>query len=152
MTPEDISIIIEAQGAKTRQIVASLINDKLTEAGFTNIDVSIASREDSTGRLLDADQVPSLLDEMRASNPQMFERSVQLVALPHSHNPAEETRAQVTTLKDRLDLAEVEPPEYSEGFKALVRDITLNNGVPTDETMEMVRQEQESGTFVGAEA
>lgn len=84
MKPETISISIESQGAETRQLVASLINDKLTEAGFIDIDVGVATREDSTGRVIEHDQLPSLLDEMRAVNPQCFERPVKILALPYS--------------------------------------------------------------------
>lgn len=84
MTPETISISIEAQGAETRQLVASLINDKLSEAGFTDVEVGIATREDSTGRVIDSEKLPSLLDEMRVANPQVFDRPVRLLAIPYS--------------------------------------------------------------------
>lgn len=84
MIHEDINIIVEAQGAETRQLVASLINDKLYESGFTNIDAGIASRDDITSQVIASGDLPSLLDEMRALNPKIFDRPVKLMAMPYS--------------------------------------------------------------------
>lgn len=87
MNSEIINISIEAQGAETRQLIASLINSALSEVGFTNIDAGIASREDETSRVVDSKKLPSLLDEMRLVNPQLFERPVKLLAIPYSTDP-----------------------------------------------------------------
>lgn len=103
MTPEDINIIVEAQGAETRQLVASLISDKLYESGFINIDVGLASRDDSTSNVVDGKDLPSLLDEMRALNPKVFERPVNILAMPFS-TPFEVTPTAVKLMKDTEDL------------------------------------------------
>lgn len=101
MESETISVSIEAQGAETRQLVASLIAGTLSEAGFKDIDVGIASRDDATSTVVDRDHMPSLLDQMRAENPQVFDRPVRLLAMPYSQDVAEETVPHLTLLKDR---------------------------------------------------
>jgi hypothetical protein len=111
MTPDTISISIEAQGAETRQLVASLIHDKLFSSGFSNIDVGIASRDDLTSKLMESDRLPSLLDEMREANPSLFERPVAILAIPYSSNPVEESEPRMTLLKDRQDQVELNPSQ-----------------------------------------
>jgi hypothetical protein len=149
MIVEDINIIVEAQGAETRQIVASLINNTLAGAGFTNIDTGVATREDATSTIIETDKMPSMLDAMREANPAMFERRVTLLAMPWS---TYEPRADHPLLmKDRPDLAEPAPaPEYSPGYKAAVLDI-VREGVVSAPTVELIREEKEAGTFVGNE-
>lgn len=107
MNPESIGIIIEAQGAETRQLVSSLISNRLAEAGFKNIDVALASREDATSEVIESEKIPSLLDAMKAQNPAVFERPISILAVPWSQNPVEETQAKLNTLRDRVDMREV---------------------------------------------
>lgn len=97
MSPDTINVIIEAQGAETRQLVASLIQDKLHESGFKNIDTGIASRDDATSTVIEREALPSLLDAMRESNPQLFARPVSILAMPYSEKAEQ---AHVGLLKD----------------------------------------------------
>jgi hypothetical protein len=151
MITEDINIIVEAQGAETRQLVASLISNRLTEAGFTNIDTGLASRDDETSTVIEEEKMPSLLDAMKEANPAVFARPVKLLAMPFSTYDAREDHPQLALMKDRPDLAEAEPgPEYSPGWKAAVLD-QVRDGQVSAATIELIREEKEAGTFVGAE-
>lgn len=102
MSPDTINVIIEAQGAETRQLVASLIQDKLQTAGFSNVDTGIASRDDTTSKVVGGEALPSLLDEIRTANPQLFARPVIILAMPYSENPVEATEAHMGTMKDTV--------------------------------------------------
>jgi len=114
MTPDAINVIIEAQGAETRQLVASLIQDKLQESGFKNVDTGIASRDDNTSKVIERDALPSLLDEMRTLNPRLFERPVSILAMPYSEDPVEATEPQLRTMASNEEVkaaTEVEEDE-----------------------------------------
>jgi hypothetical protein len=113
MTPEDINIIVEAQGAETRQLVASLISNRLTEVGFTKVDVGLATREDKTSTPIDAEAMPSLLDAMKEANPAVFARPVSILAMPFSDVIDNERIVHVSLMKDRPDM--LEGPELEPG-------------------------------------
>jgi hypothetical protein len=117
MTPDAINVIIEAQGAQTRQLVASLIQDKLQESGFTHVDTGIASRDDETSKVIERSALPSLLDEMRALNPRLFARPVSILAMPYSENPVEATEPHLSTMADHIDMTELsgDAPELQPG-------------------------------------
>ncbi|BDD79604.1 hypothetical protein [Burkholderia phage FLC9] len=152
MTPEDINITVEAQGAETRQLVASLISNRLTEVGFTNVDVGLATRDDQTSNTIDAEVMPSLLDAMKEANPAVFARPVSILAMPFSDIIDGEKIVHVSLMKDRPDMVEPadDRPEYSPGWKAAVLDIA-RQGEVSPATIELISEEKAAGTFVGNE-